>query len=196
VRLFQPVIASTVIKAVRNSPTYSPERIDDLIQETYLRIWSTGTLNKFRSAEPKSIFGLVQAVAYSVALDDCRREGAIKRGGRVRFLALDTVGPVPDPVDSVATECNLLFGEIQAILSEIAPFPRDRLIFLLHYRNGLSAKDIAELPAITLGKKGIESLINRILQELRRRILISVTSEARANGKLAPREGSQAVNSS
>jgi DNA-directed RNA polymerase specialized sigma24 family protein len=196
--LFQPVIASTIIKAVRSSATYSPERIDDLIQETYLRIWATGTLNKFRSAEPKSIFGLVQAVAYSVALDDCRREGAIKRGGRIRFLPLDMVGPLSDAGDSVATECNLLFGEIESILAEIAPFPRDRMVFLLHYRHGMSAKDIAGLSTITLGKKGVESLINRILHELRRRVLLSVAQQkhARGEGKLAFREGNQTVNSS
>jgi DNA-directed RNA polymerase specialized sigma24 family protein len=144
-------------------------------------------LNKFRSAEPKSIYGLVQAVAYSVALDDCRRGGAIKRGGRFRFLTLEALGTVHDPSNSIATESNLLFGEIEGILAEIAPFPRDRLIFLLHYRDGLSSKDIAGLSSVTLGKKGVESLINRILKELRRRILTSVNNPALANGKFALR---------
>ena len=47
---------------------------------------------------------------------------------------------------------------------------RNRTIFWLHYRAGLSARAIAELPGMGLTTKGVESILMRITRELRERM--------------------------
>jgi len=47
---------------------------------------------------------------------------------------------------------------------------RNRQIFWLHYRAGLSARSIAELPGIGLTTKGVESILMRVTKELRQRM--------------------------
>ena len=44
---------------------------------------------------------------------------------------------------------------------------RDRAIFWLYYRQGLTAEEIAGLPAVTLSAKGVESVLRRVAQWLR-----------------------------
>jgi RNA polymerase sigma-70 factor (ECF subfamily) len=47
---------------------------------------------------------------------------------------------------------------------------RNTRIFWLHYRVGLSARNIADLPGIGLTTKGVESILLRITKELRERM--------------------------
>ena len=47
---------------------------------------------------------------------------------------------------------------------------RNRQIFWLHYRVGLSARAIADLPGVALSTKGVESIIMRVTKELRERM--------------------------
>jgi hypothetical protein len=59
----------------------------------------------------------------------------------------------------------LLLQEIDQCLQSCAEVPgkrRDRLIFWLHYRQGLSANAISSLPAVGLTVKGVESVIYRL----------------------------------
>ena len=57
-----------------------------------------------------------------------------------------------------------------AIPSGKDPLQRNREIFWLHYRAGLSARAIADLPEIGLTAKGVESVIMRVTKELRERL--------------------------
>jgi RNA polymerase sigma-70 factor (ECF subfamily) len=49
-------------------------------------------------------------------------------------------------------------------------FERNRRIFWLHYRAGLSARAIADLPGICLSPKGVESILMRLTKDLRQRM--------------------------
>ena len=48
---------------------------------------------------------------------------------------------------------------------------RDRMIFWLYFRQGMSAKEIAFLPTIGLGTKGVGSVIERLKHGIREQIL-------------------------
>jgi DNA-directed RNA polymerase specialized sigma subunit len=48
---------------------------------------------------------------------------------------------------------------------------RDRMIFWLYFRQGMSTKEIASLPAIGLSAKGIGSVIERLKHGIRDHIL-------------------------
>ena len=59
-------------------------------------------------------------------------------------------------------EKAVLLREVNDALSRVAAGPhlqRDRKVFLLYYRVGLSANAIAALPSIGLSTKGVESSI-------------------------------------
>ncbi len=48
---------------------------------------------------------------------------------------------------------------------------RDRTIFWLYFRQGMSTKEIASLPTIGLGAKGVGSVIERLKHCIREQIL-------------------------
>src|SRR4029077_11594729 len=48
---------------------------------------------------------------------------------------------------------------------------RDRMIFWLYFRQGMSTKEIASLPIIGLGAKGVGSVIERLKHGIREQIL-------------------------
>jgi len=48
---------------------------------------------------------------------------------------------------------------------------RDRMIFWLYFRQGMSTKEIASLPTIGLGAKGVGSVIERLKHGIREHIL-------------------------
>jgi len=55
--------------------------------------------------------------------------------------------------------------QIERCLAQLASepnFARHHAIFWLHYRQGLTAKAISQLPAIPLGTKGVESTLLRL----------------------------------
>ena len=48
---------------------------------------------------------------------------------------------------------------------------RDRMIFWLYFRQGMSTKEIASLPAIGLSTKGVGSVIERLKHCIREQII-------------------------
>ena len=69
------------------------------------------------------------------------------------------------PVQSL--ELKVLVREID---KQLGCPPRDRNVFWLYYREGLTAAEIAAIPAVGLSVKGVESLIHRMGAELRERM--------------------------
>jgi RNA polymerase sigma-70 factor (ECF subfamily) len=67
-------------------------------------------------------------------------------------------------------EREILLREIDGILKTLSHepnFERDHAIFWLYYSQGLTAKEIAALPDIKLGVKGVESVLLRLTRRLK-----------------------------
>jgi RNA polymerase sigma-70 factor (ECF subfamily) len=173
VRLFHEVIAATVIKAARRFGPIGTELIDDLIQETYLRVFSENCriLRGLKVEHRSMIFGFVQAVTLSAVQDHFRREHAKRRGGGARVVPLQAAEVSGERGKAADTsEREILLDKLDRLLTEVgAPetLERDRLIFWFYYRQGFSARDIAELPSIRLSAKGVESVLQRLTAALR-----------------------------
>ncbi|MFZ0743278.1 MAG: hypothetical protein WAM85_02680, partial [Terracidiphilus sp.] len=78
----------------------------------------------------------------------------------------------PGPNDSAEMQKAVLFSELD---SRIRAAPeliaeRDRAIFWLYYLQGLTAEEIAGLPAIELSAKGVESVLRRVITWLRKEL--------------------------
>lgn len=165
VQRFQPLIAASVSRVARRYGNPVPALIDDLIQETYLRLCKDNcrSLRDFRAQHDEAIFGYLKVIATSVALDYFRSRSTHKRRGEI-----EDDGTHPEAITSSATiEQSALIQELDQRLAATES-ERDRAIFWLFYRQGYTARDIASMPNLGLTQKGVESCIYRLTQSLRR----------------------------
>jgi RNA polymerase sigma-70 factor (ECF subfamily) len=164
VERFQPIIASGILRVVRRYGTPNPALVDDLVQETYLRLCKDNcrSLREFKAQHDEAIFGYLKVVAISVALDHFRARSAHKRRGEVEDDHAVSAASVPSSGIEQAALLQQIDKHLAAFESE-----RDRTIFWLYYRQGYTANDIASIPHLGLTKKGVESCIYRLTQSLR-----------------------------
>lgn len=178
VRRFHRLIAVVVLRTARRLGDSSSQTIDDLIQETYLKLCADDfrVLRNFEARHSGAFVGFVQVVTANVVRDHFKLSRSHRRGADRLQEAPEHFNPAaPDGGSGSpkAIERAVLIQEIQQYLDHCLPeTDRDRnmRIFWLYYRAGLSAVAIAALPGIGLTTKGIESLILRITRELRERI--------------------------
>jgi RNA polymerase sigma-70 factor, ECF subfamily len=173
-RRFQPMIASVVMKALRQRQgAVSAQLVDDLVQETYLKICANNfsALRTFEFRHENSLPAYLKTSALNVVQDHFRSTYAEKRGGTHQPQELDSLPESAGAYDNRAA----LFRQVS--IQEIERYlhsadlgqnaARDRIVFLLYYRQGWTAASIAELPSIALSLKGVESTLLRLTRQLR-----------------------------
>ncbi len=132
--------------------TFDRERVDDLMQEIFFRVWRGA--QTFRGASKVSTF--VFRVAYNVFLSDNRK----KRPKPKEFEKITDQAP-PDAL--IAEE------RIQQVQAAIKQLPEnDRMILVLSEYNGLSYDEIVEVLGLPLGT--VKSRMFYALQHLRERL--------------------------
>lgn len=186
IRRYHRLIAITASRAARRWGESSPAVVDDLAQETYLKLCDDGArvLCEFDSVTPDAIFGFLKVLTANVANDYFKKLHAGKRGGAQPSEPLEDAeraATVAGPASSESVERAVLLNELDACLRAVAPADtqeRDRTIFWLYYRQGLTAKEIVELPSIDLSLKGVESTLHRLTQLVRAHLL-----KEKAHGK-------------
>jgi RNA polymerase sigma factor (sigma-70 family) len=173
---FQPVIRATVIKTGRRFTEMPSDLIDDLVQDTYVRIFDQKCkiLRSFEARHEASIFAFIQAVSFSVVQDHFRYASAQKRGGKSTTLPIQEMNDLAGLENPASRyEATALLEVIDHILTEICSadtLVRDRSIFWLYHLQDYTAKEIAGLPSVPLSVKGVESVVFRVTGEVRRRL--------------------------
>jgi RNA polymerase sigma-70 factor (ECF subfamily) len=179
VRRFHRLIAKVVLRVATRFGDPSSQTADDLIQETYLKFCADNCrlLREFDHRHPDAFLGYVQVVAANVARDHFKSAYSKRRGAnKVESMAEEIVAAASrsSAGSPGAIERAVLFQEVQHNL-ELCVIGKDqdrnKRIFWLYYRVGLSAGDIATLPGIGLTTKGVESIILRITRDLRERMV-------------------------
>lgn len=179
IRRFHPLIARVAFRVARRWGEVSPQVIDDLVQETYLKLCADRlcALQSFRSAHKDAIYGYIKVFTANLVHDHFKVTHSQKRGGGATRISIDgpDSGTVPPAATSTAAilERDVLIQEVDACLRVVAPGPgaaRDRRIFWLYYRVGLAASAIAALPTIGLSTKGVESTLLRLTRQVRQRL--------------------------
>jgi RNA polymerase sigma-70 factor, ECF subfamily len=182
VRRFHPLIARVALRVARQWGEASPDVIDDLIQETYLKLCADRlrVLQNFKSAHKDAIFGYIKVFTANVVHDHFKAARSQKRGGGTAPTSTDGENSyfLPQVPTSTTTllERDVLIQEIDVCLQVVASGPdskRDRKIFWLYYRAGLAASAIAALPTIGLSTKGVESTLLRLTRQVRERLVNS-----------------------
>jgi RNA polymerase sigma-70 factor (ECF subfamily) len=186
VRRFHELIASVVWRTTRRCGSDSVALVQDLIQETYLKICADPRrlLAEFTPRHPEAFFGYLKVVTSNVVLDYFRGQRAHKRGSGRSESSIDEVIGGSDSTASATAEQDvhryILMKEMDSILRaslDADNKERDLQIFWLYYRYGLSASAIAELPSVSLTVKGVESVLQRLKLVLCERVEKSSVSE-------------------
>jgi RNA polymerase sigma-70 factor (ECF subfamily) len=160
-RRFNPVVVATVVRTVRRYGFDGAGLSDDLAQEVYLKFSANRArvLREFKPRYPGAVFGYLRVIAANVVHDHFKS----KLGKHPEQ------SPLPkDAAGKDELEWLLLLRDIDDLLKKPPTSERDRQIFWLYYRQGMSAKEIAALASLDLSIKGVESVIVRLNQLIRR----------------------------
>jgi RNA polymerase sigma-70 factor (ECF subfamily) len=175
-RRFQPLVLGIIIRIATHWSENSPQTIEELLQETYLKLCADREtiLRSFQPLRPESVFGYLKVFAANLAQDHFKAVHAKKRGGAFKIESSESTSAAdgcPDVrSDRYQMEHAILVREIETILGELVAgqnADRDKLIFWLYYRSGLTANSIASIPHIGLTVKGVESTLQRLTSLLR-----------------------------
>lgn len=159
--------------------------VDDLIQATYLKLWEGGRnlLRDFAVQYPEAILGYLKRTAANVTHDYFRHGQSQSCGGALPHVSTADVDP-EEGGDAHGGQESITLGvflrEIDEHLQRCLSGPdqeRDRMIFWLYFRQGLTSREIASLPGIGLGTKGVGSVIERLKRSIREQILGAESSE-------------------
>jgi RNA polymerase sigma factor (sigma-70 family) len=157
----------------------SRELVDDLMQATYLKLWEGGRtlLKDFALARPEAALGYLNRIAANATHDYFKHRHSQSSGGENRHVSTVDVDPeaglgAHGSPHVIAREVFL--REIDEHLQRSLTGPdqeRDRMIFWLYFRQGMSTREIASLPGIGLGTKGVGSVIERLKHSVKEQIL-------------------------
>lgn len=181
IRRFHVVIAAAVLRTARRWGEPSRSQLDDLIQDTYLKLCENNSrlLRSFRPRREDSIYGFLKVVAANVVHDHFKSALAAKRGaGQIEALTdpvqIDPKTTGDNSFDVVGQRLQL--AQVDKILTQITAGKdqeRKRAIFWLRHRQGLTASEIAAIPSIGLTTEGVESVLMRLAAMIRSHIINS-----------------------
>ena len=168
-RRFHPVITSAALRVSRRWGAGNSNEVDDVVQEIYLKLCLNAAriLGSFRAIEPEAVFGYVKVVATNLAHDYFRQRFATKRG----VLQMTSLTEAGEPVArSDDLERRLTLEQLDRLLVTVTQGEngsRDRAIFRLYFRQGMTAHAISQLPGIPMNHKGIEAVLYRLTRGIR-----------------------------
>ncbi|HXZ78785.1 MAG TPA: sigma-70 family RNA polymerase sigma factor [Terriglobales bacterium] len=172
-------ISFTVMRTAYLWGSSSRSIVEDLVQGTYLKLWEDGCrrLRDFARQHPEAILGYVKKIAANATHDYFKHCQSQSYGGDKAHVSTSDVDPEAGQEVHGSQE-KIAFGvfvnEIDEYLKGNLTGPdqeRDRTIFWLYFRQGMSTREIASLPTIGLSAKGVGSVIERLKQCIREQII-------------------------
>lgn len=177
-------ISLSVMRTASNWGDGSRSVVEDLVQSTYVKLWEDGCrlLRDFAIQYPEAILGYLKKIATNVTRDYFKHKHNQSSGGNNHHVSTADIDPeaggdVQGSQEKIAF--GVLLNEIDEHLKMGLTGPdqeRDRMIFWLYFRQGMSTREIASLPSVGLGIKGVGSVIERLKAYIRERILSSPSS--------------------
>jgi RNA polymerase sigma-70 factor (ECF subfamily) len=171
-------ISLTILRVASLWGQPSQTVVEDLVQVTYLKLWEEDRriLRDFAMQNPDGILGYLKKVAANAAHDYFRHRRSQSAGGSQTHVSTSDIDveagkEVHGGQDRIAF--HILLNEIDEHLKEHLTGPdqeRDRTIFWLYFRQGMSTREIGSLPTIGLSTKGVGSVIERLKRCIRERI--------------------------
>jgi len=190
-------ISLTILRTASMWGEPSRSLMEDLVQITYLKLWenSCRLLRDFAMQHPEAILGYLKKIAANATHDYFKHDYSQSSGGSQPHVSTSDVDPEVGKEGHGSQEkiaFRLFLDEIDEHLKRCLNGPdqeRDRMIFWLYFRQGMSTKEIASLPAIGLSTKGVGSVLERLKHGVREQIL-GVRSDSTDSEKIEPKANS------
>jgi RNA polymerase sigma-70 factor, ECF subfamily len=165
----QPVFARVAYRTSVEWGRADLRELDDVVQEIFLKLGSLDTekLGRVPLDSDSAALAYFQVMAANAARDYFRAKYANKRGEMRTDTGVERLEEFAARATLAQTDREILLAEINRVL--IAE-PRERAVFWLYYRDGLTAKEIAAMPMFQLTPKGVESLLFRLTAKVRERV--------------------------
>lgn len=170
--------------------------VEDILQVTYLKLWEGGRrlLRDLAVERPEAILAYLKKTATNATHDHFKHGHSQSAGGSEEHVSTSDVDPEARSTtrgseDRIAFE--VLLKELDEYLRHGLDGPdqeRDRTIFWLYFRQGMSTNEIASLPTIGLSSKGVGSVIERLKRCIRERVLNAASHDAAESEKENPSE--------
>jgi RNA polymerase sigma-70 factor (ECF subfamily) len=172
-------ISLTIMRTARLWGQAFQSVVEDLVQVTYVKLWEDGCrlLRDFAIQHPEAILGYLTTTAANVTHDYFKHGHTQSSGGARPHVSTSDIDPEAGKEIDGSEEriaFRVFLNEIDEHLKHSSTGPdreRDRMIFWLYFRQGMSTKEIASLPTIGLGTKGVGSVIERLKHGIRDRIV-------------------------
>ena len=180
-RRYDGLIRTAVRRVLARAPG-SGDILEDLVQETYLRLTRKDcrALADFRMQGPNTDLGFVKSMAVSTVLDHFKCNSI----STISFEEIQKSTTQEPDIDRA-----LLVGQCLDAATEDGPnCERDRGIFLLYFRLGLKAREIAALRNIGLDTKGVESVIHKTVGAIKKRLQLRPPRLKLKKGKSEPED--------
>ena len=190
IRRYHTVLIAAAIRVSRQWGKGGPGEVDDIVQEIYLRICADRArlLTNFRDLRPDAMFGYLKVIATHIAHDFFRQRAALKRGVQ-KTMAIDDVAQIAGANTNIERQISLTeIEESLQVHTQRENGVRDRAVFRLYYRLGMTSQAIAELPGIGLNSKGVEGVLHRLTTSIRKEFERVQENEPRS--RLRPAGGS------
>ena len=174
-------ISLTVMRTASLWGEPSRSLVEDLVQITYLKLWEDGCrhLRDFAIQNPEAILGYIKKTAANATHDYFKHHCSQSSGGANTHLSTADVDPEAGQEtlgSQQQIDYTLFLQEIDVYLRHGLTGPdaeRDRMIFWLYFRQGMSTKEIASLPTVGLTAKGVSSVLERLKRSIRQQLLES-----------------------
>jgi RNA polymerase sigma factor (sigma-70 family) len=144
---------------------------DDLVQDVFTKLVQNEcrVVRSFRGTTELSVYAFLGSIAVSIVADQLRSQKAVRRSAQVvpldEFQALSAAHADTDA--QLSALLQVIDVERALRTDEESKNPeRDLLIFKLHFVEGLSAREIASMPALKLTTSGLQKVLTRVRSRL------------------------------
>jgi RNA polymerase sigma-70 factor, ECF subfamily len=161
VERIRPTIQGVVYKSLRrHSINYGPiqELIRDLTSDTFVKLWPA--LPRFEWQGEGRFFGWVKKITINVVEDWHRRQ----KIEEPEEEALNT------PEQGVSCAERIQLNQFEEWLNGMGEAQQNIDIFWFYYRYGYTAKEIGNMPEIDMTEKRVETILARMVRQLRRKM--------------------------
>ncbi|HEY2361440.1 MAG TPA: sigma-70 family RNA polymerase sigma factor [Candidatus Angelobacter sp.] len=154
-----PTIRGVIYKRISRCGIPTQELMQDLTNSTYIRLLQA--LPKFKWEDEARFFGWIKKVTLSTVEDSFRRPAP-----EIPVEDLDAFENRKSSEAQILRElrCN----EISRCLQEITTSELEIDIFWYRFHQGFSAREISEMPCVGLSEDRIETILARLVRQLRR----------------------------
>lgn len=172
---YRRTVAATVYTGLRCRGGDSLHAADDLIQTTFLRLCDRDyrALRTFQGDDERKFHAFLKVVAARVVSTFFRETKSPSNWPTGGFSPMEAAEAMHSRNGEREILARVEDGEIDALLGQdVDPnsAARNRMVFWLYYRHGFSAADIARIGSVRLTESGVESLLRKLVQSIRRQL--------------------------